>query len=188
LLAGTGCSDGGKCGPAGAPPDGLTVVAGGVTLTYSDLVGSPNNDCPDPAAPSGIISLTVTGTQVGGAGFFTVCVPRPDKLNTGLALGTDIQLVDISGSSATCTYALDSSQPATGTATAKGACSNGTASAGFAWTFDGTGSVHRTCSTTTDTVTVQIAGTVAVAGPHQSNAHDEEGRDSFDPRESTSGP
>jgi hypothetical protein len=165
VLAFGGCGDGGTCGPAGAAPDGLTVVAEGVTLTYSDLAASANNDCPDPTAPSGIISLTVTGNQVGGTGFFTVCVPRPDKLAAALTLGSDVQLVDVSGSTASCTYSLDSSQPASGTATAKGACSHGADAAGFAWTFDGTAHVHRTCATTTDTVAVQISGTVAVAGP-----------------------
>ncbi|MBS1124689.1 MAG: hypothetical protein H6Q90_6917, partial [Deltaproteobacteria bacterium] len=108
----TGCPGGETCGPAGAP---TTLVAGTdqITLTYGNLEGGLNNDCPDPAAPEGIISLSIHGTQIDGTGLLTLCVPRPDRLakeELGFGLnvaGSDIRLIDVTGTANSCTFTLD---------------------------------------------------------------------------------
>jgi len=156
-----GCSD--DCGPHGAAVDGLSVMGNGVQIGYQDLAGSPNHDCPDAQAP--LLSLTITGTQIGGVDKFTVCVPRPDKLEGGLAFGTSAQLVDVSASDASCSYVLDMTQPPSGTIKGAHVCDNGTNKAGFAMTVDGSLALTRTCGPTIDSVAVALTGTVAVAGP-----------------------
>src|SRR5690242_10767801 len=97
LGATTACCGGNdSCGPGSAAPDGLTLTGSGVNVTYSMLTASANNDCPDPNAPAGVVSLTISGTQVGSAFPITFCVPRPDQLGSGVRqLGTDIKVVDI---------------------------------------------------------------------------------------------
>lgn len=162
----SGCS-GPDCGPGKAAADGLVASGSGVTLTYGALMGSPNNDCPDPAAPKGVISLTITGTQTDGTGLVTICVPRSDRLGGTQPLGTgssDVQLVDLNGSSAGCTFALGAGT-LTGTIAGKGVCNNGASKDGWAMTANATVPVMRTCGTTVDTISLTLAGTVAVAGP-----------------------
>jgi hypothetical protein len=165
LLVLHGCS-GDDCGPHNAPSDGLQITADTVSLTYGGLFAGANNDCPDPSAPRGVVSLTVQGTQVGGTGIFTICIPRPDKLMSELALGTDIQLIDVTGSDASCSYAQDAGTMPSGNAFGMHVCNNGTSKAGFAMTFDGALGLQRTCGANVDVVPVQLTGTVAVAGSH----------------------
>ena len=172
LLAGsllTGCpSDGDTCGPEGAPAEGITASNGSdITLTYGGLSSLSGNDCPDPAAPSGVISLSIEGTQVGGTGLLTLCIPRPDLLKDGRTLGTtgnmgQLRVVDFSAMANGCTFALDSTMPPTGTATGTGVCKNGTDPAGFALAIAGTINLRRTCGATVDTVALTLAGEVAV--------------------------
>lgn len=157
------------CGPGDAPAE-LAASGGGETLTYSMFEGGPNNDCPDPAAPEGVTALSISGKQVGGTGFFTLCIGRPDKLDGELALGINmngnaVRIVDSGGDAAGCTFDVDSATPPTGTAIATGLCDNGANPAGFALTVDGTYSVERTCGAAVDTVTMTVNGTVAVTGP-----------------------
>jgi len=67
LVCANGCSDP-DCGPHGAPAD-LAISGANVSLSYGGLSGSPNNDCPDPGAPKGVVSLTICGeltTAPGG--------------------------------------------------------------------------------------------------------------------------
>jgi hypothetical protein len=114
------------------------------------------------------VSVTITGRQSGGAGgFFTICTGRPDKLGVEpLAIGTQVQLVDTSGTdmSSGCTFAIDHAAAMTGTVIASGACNDGLAGAGFAMTVSGTVQLKRTCGATTDSVSATLSGTVAVRG------------------------
>ena len=100
-VAASGCS-GDDCGTQGAFEFGLTVSSDQVHLTYGDLVAGANNDCPDSAAPAGVVSLTIMGTQMGGTGLFTICIGRPDQLATmPLTLGSaQVHVVDLSGDDA----------------------------------------------------------------------------------------
>lgn len=162
-------SDDPVCGPGDAPVDGLTATGLGVELTYSGLVSGENNDCPIDGTPDGVISMTIAGMQDGAPGLFTLCVPRPDLLSGGEALGIDdpasddpaVRVVDISGTDVACEYDLDDAVPPTGTAKAEGLC-DPTGAGGFALVLDGEVTLTRTCGSQVDSVVVQLAGTIAV--------------------------
>lgn len=168
LVALAGCpSEGDSCGPDDAPATGITGSNADVMLAYGNLSSLSGNDCPASDAPSGVISLSIEGTQVGGTGLLTFCIPRPDLLSKGRALGTtasmgEIRIVDFSGMANGCTFALDSTMPPTGTATGTGVCKNGTDPAGFALALTGTVNLRRTCGATIDSVALTLAGKVAV--------------------------
>lgn len=165
-----GCG-GDVCGSGAATDANLMVTGGSVNLAFTDLRAGANNDCPDPAAPAGVISLTVTGAEDDGTGLVTFCIPRPDLLKTNsLTLGTGVRIVDVSGSDASCTYSVDRSRPATGTVSSTGLCGDGTDGRGFALVFEGGVSLRRTCGGAVQTVEVQVRGHVAVAatGPEGS--------------------
>lgn len=170
-LAGAGCGDDAPvCGDDGAPAAGLTVTTPDGAITYGGLTGLLGNDCPDHSAPSGVVSLTIEGTQTDGPGLFTICVPRPDQLMAGpRSLGTalvpgDIHLIDVQGSAGACTFTLASTEAPSGAGSATGVCEDGVSPEGFALELDGMLVLRRTCGATVDTVTVTIAGRVAV-GP-----------------------
>ena len=163
------CS-GDDCGSPGSAVYGLVVSSDQVMLTYGDLMAGANNDCPASDAPSGVVSLTVSGTQMpgsgsgsGGGGLVTFCIPRPDQLGSDQPLGSAIKIIDLSGADATCSYALDPSHLPTGSAHGLGVCSNGTDKTGFGLVFDGFVGLTRTCGTTVDSVSVGITGNVAVS-------------------------
>jgi hypothetical protein len=158
----SGCGD--DCGAMGALEFGLVASSDQVDLMYGDLVASANNDCPAADAPSGVISLTITGAQMGDTSqLITLCVPRPDLLATqALALGSDVKIIDLSGKDATCSYTFDATLPPSGTAAGQHECNNGTNKAGFALLVNGALSLRRTCGTTVDTTPVTLRGTVAV--------------------------
>jgi hypothetical protein len=167
LLVG-GCSSGPAkpdafCGPGGASTSGLVASGTGFTLTFGNLTAGANNDCPDPAAPAGVVSLTIFAHQTDGTGLVTLCVKRPDKLAGGLALDTDVEVVDANGTAGGCTFSIDRTTPPTGTASSTGECNGGTGQAGFALTVDGTMQLTRTCGATMDSVAATFQGTVAVA-------------------------
>ncbi len=174
LGLGAGCSDSAlDCGTHGAPVSGLVTAGTGAMLTFGNMSASPNNDCPVSGAPSGVTSLTITGTQTDGQGRITLCVGRPDRLATGTqALGTtagqgQVALVDLAGSSNGCMLAFDTTQPPpTGTVTVTGMCDNGESSSGFSLVLDGALSMTRTCGQAVDSLSVTLTGRVAVAGPH----------------------
>jgi hypothetical protein len=163
-----GCGDGETCGPGTASKTGLTATGDNVALTWGTLTSGLNNDCPDSAAPAGVVSVTVFGFQSGGAGSITLCVSRPDLLADGSqTLGHDsataqVRIVDLNGDADICTYTIDRTKPVTGTATASGLCDNASDPAGFAITLDATLTFTRTCDTTTDSVEVMLRGTNAV--------------------------
>jgi hypothetical protein len=158
-----GCSD--DCGSPGSAVYGLVVSSDQVMLAYGDLLAGANNDCPAADAPSGVVSLTISGTQMpgsGGSGLVTFCIPRPDQLGSDQPLGSAVKISDLSGMDATCSYALDHSHLPTGSAHGTGVCSNGTDKAGFGLVFDGFIGLTRTCGTTVDSVSVGLTGNVAV--------------------------
>ncbi|HLL22600.1 MAG TPA: hypothetical protein VK427_10730 [Kofleriaceae bacterium] len=167
LVAACSDDDGGRCGPDGAPAAGLTATSSDVTLTYGNLSSLSGNDCPASDAPPGVISLSIEGTQVGGTGLVTFCIPRPDLLSAGRTLGTtssmgQLRVIDFSGQANNCTFALDSTMPPTGTATGTGVCKNGTDPGGFALELAGTITLRRTCGAVVDSVTLMLSGKVAV--------------------------
>ena len=153
----------------GAAEAGLTASSDQVMLTYGGLVGGPNHDCPDAAAPAGVESLTIAGHQVTstgatGTGLLTLCIPRPDQLAAmPLSLGTNVKLVDVSGDVDTCHYEIERTRPVSGSASSHGMCGNGTDPAGFELVIDGGISLTRTCAGVTDIVAVRLLGTIAVA-------------------------
>jgi hypothetical protein len=169
-----GCSGDDSCGPSDAPATGLVATNGSTTdpatMTFGNLTGGLNGDCPDPSAPSGVTSLTLQGTQTdsGATGFVTICISRPDLLTKqaqtlGLdASGAPALLIDVTGNAANCNLSIDRTVAASGTITADGLCSNGADAAGFAVAVDGTLSLTRMCATKTDSIAVTLKGRVAV--------------------------
>jgi hypothetical protein len=168
LIAGAaGCGDD-SCGPGGVSSVGLIASNPAVILTYGQLTAGLNNDCPASDAPSGVISMTIGGMQLDGQGRITLCVGRPDLLETReLSLGFDaaapVRVVDLVGSDPSCTYAVDRKMPLAGMAHASGLCGNGADPAGFAMVLDASLSLTRTCGTTVDTTPVLLHGRIAVA-------------------------
>ena len=163
LAISSGCSD--DCGTKGAPEFGIVASSDQVKLTYGHLVASANNDCPAPDAPSGVISLTISGIEMTSNGLITICVQRPDLLaHQTQALGSEVQLIDVSGSDTTCSYALDATRPATGTLSGQHMCSNGTDKAGFELDANAALSLKRTCAGTVDSQAVTLRGAAAVSG------------------------
>ena len=167
-LVATACS-GDDCGSPGSAVYGLVVSSDQVMLSYGDLLAGANNDCPASDAPTGVVSLTVSGTQMpvsgsgaGGNGLVTFCIPRPDQLGADQPLGSAIKIIDLSGSDATCSYALDHTHLPTGSAHGLGVCGNGTDKTGFGLVFDGFIGLTRTCGSNVDSVSVGITGNVAV--------------------------
>ena len=138
-------------------------------MTYGNFSGSPNNDCPDPAAPSGVISLTIVGTQSDGTGLLTLCVGRPDLLaSQAPAFGPDpgqIHVIDFNGTANNCTLKIDKTQPPNGVAASTGMCANGSDAAGFAIEINAVFVFMRTCGSTIDSPPLTLRGRVAVAGP-----------------------
>jgi hypothetical protein len=114
-------------------------------------------------APSGVISLTVDGTQTDAAAIITLCIPRPDLLaKADQPLGSAVKIIDWNGDKDGCTFALEPSRVVTGNAHAVGMCDNGKSDAGWALGLSGNISLRRTCATTTDTIAVELDGLVAV--------------------------
>lgn len=161
-----GCSDD-SCGTHGAPPE-IAIAGDAVAITYTELTSLAGNDCTLPGMPDGVISISIEGTQVGGDGRITLCIPRPDQLNAGMkSIGTaismaDVRIIDLHGSYQSCTFALDSATLPTGTAGSEGVCANGTDAAGFALDLDAGVMMKRTCGATIDTVPAVLRGKVAI--------------------------
>jgi hypothetical protein len=142
--------------------DTIPATFGLSVLTYGSLVAHPNHDCPDPMAPAGVEALTIESVQTDGTGLFTLCIARPDKLAAGLALGTDVKVVDAAGTTAGCSYVQDGSVAPTGTVKGTGVCKNGQDAGGFALDIDGTIGLSSMCGTTAGKVTATVSGTVAI--------------------------
>lgn len=161
-----GCGDD-DCGTGGAPASGLVATAGADTLTYGALTGGANGDCPATDAPSGLSSLTIMGTQDGDTGFVTLCVPRPDKLDTTFQLsleraGGSAFLIDVRGGANGCRFSVDRDQPVTGTLRGEGACGDGLDPAGFALVVDAQLTMSKLCGDVEQSVATTLRGRVAV--------------------------
>lgn len=157
-----GCSSDDVCGPGDAPAVGLVASSGDVILSYGNLTSGRNHDCTPPDAPAGVISLTLEGTQVGSVAPIVFCVPRPDLLDRGAAIGTDFRIIDVFGGADGCTFMLPLTAMPTGNARVTGYCDNGLNPAGYALTIDAEVELERTCSGVTDLVSFRIVGTTAV--------------------------
>lgn len=166
-LAAAGCSsEEDSCGAGGAPAGDVVAAdtgASGASLRFRELRARPNNDCPAAGAPAGVVSLTISGVLAGGSAPFTLCVPRPDLLDGVRQLGSDVEVVDVIGSDASCSYRQARQSTPSGTVTARGSCDNGRDPAGFSLEFAGEVSVERTCGTTVDTLRMSLTGKVAVS-------------------------
>jgi hypothetical protein len=159
-----GCSDSAStCGSQGSPGDGLTVTVDTTELRYEQLLASANNDCPAPDAPEKVVSLTVSGHQVGGLSPLTLCIARPDLLTDAVPLGTAVEIVDVSAELKDCSFSFSRTTPPTGTVSSEGYCDDGTHPDGFTLVVSGELALERTCLGGTDVVTAAIAGRVAVA-------------------------
>lgn len=154
-----------ECGPGAAPDFGIHAASADVSLTYGNLTSGQNNDCPDPDAPSGVVSLTIQGSQQDGPGLLTLCIARPDKIASGeLPFGVgQVQIIDLNGEADGCSFTIDRMRPTLGTASTSGLCDNGANPAGYALTVDGNLSLTRTCPTMNDTIAVSFTGTAAIA-------------------------
>lgn len=164
--------DAASCGPGDAPAAGLVASGGAAALTYGQFTGGLNNDCPASGAPTGVVSLTISGrqTDTGGGGFATLCVGRPDLLATqplgvGLDAAAAVRVFELNGQANGCTFTVDRSQPPGGTASASGLCDSGRNAAGFALVLDATLTLTRTCGGAVDSVPITLRGRVAVAAP-----------------------
>jgi hypothetical protein len=167
-LAGCGGDDS-ACGPTNTSPAGLSVAGSGTNLFFAELMAGANNDC----TPTGsdVISLTIQGTQTDGVGFVTFCIPQPQKLTTGLALGSDVPgdepaaiLEDlVAATTDGCTYSFDPTTGVTGTVRATGICDDGTNAAGFALAVSATLAMTGSGGASCGTLDVQLAGTAKVA-------------------------
>jgi hypothetical protein len=159
------CSGGPSCGPGDIAGDGLSLAGTGVDVRYSDLHASANNDCPDPGAPAGVVSLTISGKQTGETFPIVLCIPRPDRLDgRDVHLDQDVKIVDLGANlGGGCTLARASAAPS-GTVGADGVCNNGKDAAGFALRFDGTVPMTKTCGASTTPIDLALTGSVAVAG------------------------
>jgi hypothetical protein len=167
VCAGAACSsEDASCGSDGAPSGDVVAAdsaGSGVELRFHDLRARRNNDCPAVDAPAGLVSLTLSGTSLNGTSPLTFCVPRPDLLRGARALGSDIQVIDVLGADATCSYRQLRGSTPSGTVTASGVCQDGADPAGFALEFNGVVFIERTCGGTTDTLRMTLTGKVAVA-------------------------
>ena len=155
------------------PADGLTVTSTGLQttagITYGAGTTSPNNDCSVDEAPT---SLTIDIVQVAPLTAerraLILCVPRPDRLDTELALTDDsvttgVQVIDIFADDDDCLISIDRTRAISGTATFAGACSDGTDPAGYALNLSGEIPATATCPTETNAITLTVSGELAIS-------------------------
>jgi hypothetical protein len=151
------------CGPGNAPEFGLVAGNDQITLVFGNIMSGLNNDCPDPMAPSGVVSMTLQGTQQNGPGLLTLCIGRPDLLDKQQQpFGTAVRIIDLNGEVDGCTLAYESLRPVSGGASASGLCDNGANTSGFALAVDGNLSLKRTCPAMSDTIAVSFDGEAAI--------------------------
>jgi hypothetical protein len=169
----TGCpGDDTVCGFGDAPVDGIVVASDDLSFAYGGFQAGQNNDCP---AEDGVVSVTVFGGQVdpAGAAFVTLCLPRPDLIETGTAYpltpdvqpvpDTDrVQVIDVDADHEDdCAWSINGAP--SGTASFEGLCGEGADPAGFAMTLDGAITLREDCPATPPVdVEVTLSGTVRV--------------------------
>jgi hypothetical protein len=165
LLCVCACSGGGEK-VCTAPPDaglaGILVTVGADSTPYRGFKWGANNDCP--AAGSSVVSVTIIGEQVGGAGAFGMafCLPRPDLIDAqavSLADDTKLRFESLTGAIGACTFAKDGTP--SGTATFGGFCTE--LGATYVVMLDGEVAGTSTCGTgPTTPVTLVLSGTAVV--------------------------
>ena len=158
------------CGFGDAPVDGIVVAGGGDSFEYGGFQAGANNDCP---AEDGVVSVTVFGAQTDGNAFLTLCLPRPDLIESGVAyeLTPDlqpvpdadrVQVIDVDADHEDdCAWSINGTP--SGTASFEGLCGDGVDPAGFAMTLDGAITLREDCPATPPVdVAVTLTGTVRV--------------------------
>lgn len=171
--ADAGADGGGEvCGPGDAPADGITVDVGGdpeAGAVFGQLRSSANNDCPPPE--SGVpTSITIQGAQTDPAApatFLTLCLPRPDLIESDpipLDDDTRVQLVDLLAAPADgCSLDIDRERAPGGEVTFSGFCDDGVHEDGYALGFDATVPLLRACGEDPpEPVDAELGGRVAV--------------------------
>lgn len=171
LALAAGCGDDESCGPGDEEAPGVTVES----VTFDEMVASPNNDCP-PTAGEHPTAITIQGSQTDPATpgqFLVFCLPRPDLIDDQPVSFTDserIEIVDLFGRDAEgCDLSFDrSAEPGSGAVTFSGFCEDGTASAGFALSLSGVLPFTRTCDGADPAaITAELGGRAAVAAAGQ---------------------
>jgi hypothetical protein len=153
------------CGIGDVTTSTLGASGGGDTVAYGEWRASENNDCPDPAAPSGVVSVTINAAQTSptGTASFGLCLPRPDLVaesgDATLDLGSaDLQLTDVQGALGGANCRWHDARNATGSAHFTGFCGAGSTD-GFAIAVTGTATVTRSCDGAADEdVTLTLSG------------------------------
>jgi hypothetical protein len=153
------------CGVGTITASTLGASGGGDTLTYGEWRASNNNDCPDPNAPTDVVSVTINAAQTSPPGTASVglCLPRPDLVaETGeatLTLGSaDLQVTDVQGALGGANCRWHDARNLTGTAHLTGFCGADHPD-GFAIAITGTATVTRSCDGAADEdVTVTLSG------------------------------
>ena len=162
IVAACGGGSGGVCGPdiatgviTASDPDET------VSLVYDNFTAAPGL-CDDPAAPAGVVSLSIRGRHENG-GEFAFCIPRPDRLEeTGRVGGGELELLSTDASTQGCTFELSPGAGGFGGAEVGGFCGGGLDPAGFRFTSSIQTSVRRDCVGTVTTLTMVFIGTVEV--------------------------
>lgn len=162
---GGGSGGGGECGPDIATGVMTATDADDtVALELDNFVALPADQCPDPAAPEGTISLTIRGSHVESGGAFVICVPRPDRLQaTGHAGAGEIELSGFEATQDGCSFEPSPGAGGFGGLDVGGFCDGGADPAGFRMSTSIQISTRRDCAGTVTTVQLLFAGTVEVA-------------------------
>jgi hypothetical protein len=168
----TACSDDSSCGTGGAAAAGAPSTVGTETVAFTAFTAGRNSDCQ--INGSGVVSVTVAGHQLNDTAPLTLCLPRPDLIETApVTLTKDelpppvtdrAQLIDaVAILAGGCVARLDATRAYAATATFAGMCDDGTNAAGFALTLAGQVPVTVTCAGNPTAAMATLAGTVAVA-------------------------
>ena len=136
--------------------------------TFGNIVAGFNNDCPPADPPRDLISLTLEGEQADTGLPFTLCVERPDTLNSALALGIAVQHSSLDlrhhRHGERLHVPLRQRRPTDRHGHRHWRLRQPRRSGGLrALVLDGTVSLERTWGATVDNVTATLSGRVAVA-------------------------
>jgi hypothetical protein len=167
------------CGPSDDAGDAITVSAESQVFRFASFTVAANNDCPAPAPPAGLISVTIFSQQIepAGTGLITLCLPRPDLVE---GVGVEVPLdpdnhpaeaddrahtIDVDADLGNgCRWVLDAATPPDGTATFTGVCGDAEDARGFELALAGTVALIERCTGMPDrAVTATLAGSVVVS-------------------------
>jgi hypothetical protein len=180
LLA--GCPSGDDppfCGTVGGD-ETIEVASDERSVRFGLVTAGANNDCPAPAPPDGLISVTVFAEQVepAGAAVLTFCLPRPDLLEGdegGVTVpllpdtqpageGDRVHLIDVQAAHPDgCRWEGAVGAVPSGTVTFRGLCGDAVDEGAWDLTIDAEVDVTETCEGEPDVdVAVTIEGTATV--------------------------